>query len=324
MPIGPSAAGHPLLEQALRSIAAQAETVQLAVLDASGRADVAETLDRYAGLIQHRRTGPDSGQAAAIQEGWDALDADVLGWLNADDLLYPDALRMASQALDDYPDADWITGQSLFFDHDPATGRFVFTGLHPEAAAPSDRLFRTNTVSQPSTFVRREALDRVGWLNTDLHYTMDWDLWARLRSAGFSAHYVPVPLSAVLMAQGTKTSSFNANRRREIRALVNRHAGPYAAWKSLAAFWLTHRADQETGRGPFTALRDLLRRPTASQAVSESGSEPCRLVHYSDGILELEDGTEVPPGTIHHACALSSGSEDPGTVRLVPAGSERE
>ncbi len=305
MPIGPAPCtggtggtgdnGHPLLEQALRSVAAQTRPVRLAVLDASGSPAVAAALDRHAGLIAHRRTGPDAGQAAAIQEGWDALDADIHGWLNADDLLYPDALALAARHFAARPDAGVVTGQSLFFDHDAATGAFTFTGLHPEVRPPGDSLFRTNTVSQPSTFIRRTALERVGGLDTALHYTMDWDLWARLHAAGIDFAFEPAPLSAVLMAPGTKTSAFNAARRREIAAIVARHAGMFAAWKSLFGFWLTHRADAEPGRGVFTRLRDALRSTRGPVAASRNG-ETWPLLHYAD--TPLTQLTARAPGPV--------------------------
>lgn len=322
MPIGPSADGHPLLTAALRSIAAQGERVQLAVLDASGNAETAATLDRYSGLISHRRTGPDGGQAAAIQEGWDRLEGDVYGWLNADDLLYPDALAVAARHFEARPDASAVTGQSLFFDFDGASGAYTFTGLHPEVRAPDDALFRTNTISQPSTFVRRRALEAVGWLDTGLHYTMDWDLWVRLHAAGLAFVYEPSVLSAVLMTPGTKTSRFNSGRRREIGALVAEHAGWLAAQKSLVAFWLTHRAEAEAGRGVFTALRDGLQRRGGGGARegANGGSETWPLFHFGDGPMRSlsrgggpVEAVDVAPG-VPVAVEVAAGQ----TVRLAP------
>lgn len=36
-----------------------------------------------------------------------------------------------------------------------------------------------NTVSQPSTFIRREVIEKVGELDPKFYYFMDWDLWMR-------------------------------------------------------------------------------------------------------------------------------------------------
>ena len=301
MPIGPSADGHPLLEQALRSIAAQAAPVRLAVLDASGSAHVARLLDRFHDIIHPRRTGRDDGQAAAIQEGWDSVHGDVYGWLNADDILYPNALQTTSAHFAEHAQLGVVTGQSLFFDLDPKDRTYRVFGLHPEVRTPGDDLFRTNTISQPSTFVRKAALETVGWLDRSLHYTMDWDLWVRLYAAGIPFGFEPGVLSGVLMTPGTKTSQFNTERKREIADLVSRHAGWLSARKTLAAFWLTHRAEAERGRGIYTALRDHLQTRTPESAGAQATSQAWAFAHYEDGPLtctSMDGSDRVEPSTV--------------------------
>ena len=273
--------GHwtPVLPMALRSIAAQdGVTVQLAVMDASGDERVAAVLDERVDLISYRRNGPDAGQSAAIQEGWDALSGEVHGWLNADDWLYPGALRAVAEAFRAEPGAGVYTAQSMFF---RVTGEAItFTGLHPEVRCPDESLARTNTLSQPSTFVTASALEAVSGLDTGLHYTMDWDLWLRLQSAEVPFVFDPEPRSGVLMQTGTKTSQFSAARRREIEALVRERAGSVAALKSMAAFWMTHRAEAEARPGPFSALRRSLQ---AGPSTGPPSTETWPQVHYRSG-----------------------------------------
>lgn len=334
MPIGPSDSGYPLLEQALVSIAAQSISVRLAVLDASGDPGVAALLDRFAQLISHRRTGPDDGQAAAIQEGWDALSGDVYGWLNADDLLYPGALAAAAARFGQLPGADVVTGQSLFFS---LRGEdIIYRGLHPEARPPDGALSRTNTISQPSTFVRAGALQAVHGLDTTRHYTMDWDLWLRLQDKGAQFVFDKAPYSAVFMESGTKTAEFGHRRRQEISALVASRAGHLAAWKSLFAFWLTHKAEAEAlpGRGMFTWLRETLQqRRTGSVGPPASDPAVWPLIHYGSGPASgLRVETDGPvtlslptisdeitvKGKTEIACNVASGSIFPVSVRASP------
>jgi len=96
VPIG---AWHPLLPETLRSLEAQGDCVEVAFLDASGDARVANAINAFRGALTYHRAGPDKGQADAIVEGWKNTTAPVLGWLNADDALYQDATKIALMAL---------------------------------------------------------------------------------------------------------------------------------------------------------------------------------------------------------------------------------
>ncbi len=213
----------------------------MAVLDASGDPRVAETLTAYEPLITYLRSGKDAGQAAAIAEGWQHGEGDVLGWLNADDFLYPGALAAARRVLTERTDVDVVTGDSVFLDE---KGRF--TGFHPGVNVPDARILTSNPISQPSTFIRRSAIDRIGGINRDLHYTMDWDLWSRLHSAGcrFASH--ADCLSGVRIARGTKTMGFGAARRREVLNLIAPRASAVRKAKVMIGFGLQY-IDDRTG-----------------------------------------------------------------------------
>ncbi|MCI4645869.1 MAG: glycosyltransferase [Hyphomonadaceae bacterium] len=241
VPIG---AWNPALPSAVASLLAQDVDLRLALLDASGDARMAEALAPLQPLTAYHRTGPDAGQAAAIQEGWDAVEGEVYGWLNVDDFLFPDALARVAATFEASPDCAAVTGQSIL-----VTPEFHHLGAHPSVAPPSALLLRSNTISQPSTFVRRDALAEVGWLNTGLHYTMDWDLWVRLHLAGARFASLEAALSGVVMDAGTKTAQFNTRRALEIAGLVRRTEGSLTALKSLIGVWRYHRASRQ-GEAP--------------------------------------------------------------------------
>lgn len=228
MPVG---AWHPLLPAALRSLADQAEALQIAFMDASGDPRVAEAADASGLEFAVRREGPDGGQADAIAQGWALTGGDVLFWLNADDQLTPGALAAASAAFDADPELAVFYGASDFVDIQGAT-----TGAHDHVDDVSDLLYRSNLISQPSCFVRRAWVERVGGLDRTLHFTMDWDLWIRLYAAGARFQRTDAVLSRVFMGEGTKTGQISLARLGEIFRLVNRHAGPFNALKSLLAF----------------------------------------------------------------------------------------
>lgn len=268
----PVGAWTPRLAATLRSLRRQTAPVAVALHDASGDSRVVALADQFADLIQVRRHAPDDGQAGAIADGWAALDADVLGWLNADDYLAPAALSAAVAVLEAEA-ADAVSGQSLILDPDGAP-----LGWHPAVAPVGPGILRGCTVSQPSCFVRRAAIDAAGGLDRTLHYTMDWDLWVRLFQSGARFAHLDAPLSAVIWARETKTSSFNRARRSEIAALVRRTSGRVAAMKSLIGFGLHHVAT-------YSAPRRLL---DTARAAARTAGHAATAVHgwRMDGVID--------------------------------------
>lgn len=216
---------HDFLPAALSSLNKQKHPVEIALLDASSDARVVDAV-REIELAYHR-IGPDNGQAAAIAEGWSHTSSEIIFWLNTDDRLLPGALERVASIFNEMPDIDVVFGSSHFLDETGAT-----TGCHDQVEDVSPLLLRSNTISQPSCFVRRRAVDNVGGLNTSLQYIMDWDLWVRLYQAGARFHRIDEALSAVYMGAGTKTDVVNFRRLKEIYRLVHCTSGHWSAIKS--------------------------------------------------------------------------------------------
>jgi len=57
----------------------------------------------------------------------------------------------------------------------------------------------------PSSFFRRELLERVGGFDASLHVCMDWDLWIRFMRAGARFHRINGYLWALRQWEGSKT-----------------------------------------------------------------------------------------------------------------------
>jgi cellulose synthase/poly-beta-1,6-N-acetylglucosamine synthase-like glycosyltransferase len=244
MPIGGWSPGLPAV---LRSLKAQDAQTQIAFCDVSKDERVIAACDESGIEFAHRRHGPDGGQSDAIIEGWNNTGGDILAWLNVDDVLTPWALKEAEEAFAADPDLDVFFGESTILDADGST-----TGVHPAVQPPGDILLRSCTISQPSCFFKRSAVERAGGLQAERHFTMDWDLWVRLYRQGSKFKHTPSFFSAVLFEKGTKTSSLPMQRYRELFSIVESGAGRYAAWKSMIGFTMHHWAS-------YTPLNPLVR-----------------------------------------------------------------
>lgn len=224
------------LRKTLASLRAQSVRVLVALCDA-GDSDHARSLAKeFSDIVVYTRFGPDTGQSNAINEGWQALEADIYGWLNADDVLAPGALSHVAELFSD-PTVDVVYGQSLITDEYGA-----FVGLHPAVTNDIELITRSNIISQPSCFFRKSSLSVTGLLDERLHYVMDWNLWVRFYKADRHFRYTPEILSSVVWETGTKTSSVNHHRMREIRKLTGATHNWFVSAKTELGFRMHHAA----------------------------------------------------------------------------------
>jgi GT2 family glycosyltransferase len=256
------------LPASLESIFAQSTAVNLSVMDASDDDRVQHVLAPHRARIHYSRHGADAGQAAAIREGWDHSPGDILGWLCADDCLFPDALAVVERAFREHPDADVVYGDGVFIDRQ---GGFI--RHFPSISGEIGRITRDCCITQPSCFVRRQALDRVGGIRPDLHYIMDWELWTRLYRAGCRFHYVPQPLSASRMHPGTKTTTNSRERLAEIWRHLTRHNSRRSAVRAMAGVCMAPLAYPELGGPQGETLRAVVRQV---RAIGASLGRPSR------------------------------------------------
>lgn len=147
---------------------------------------------------------PDSGQSQAINKAWKLARGEIISWLNADDLLFQDAVRQAVLAFkssgDDlavvYGDCDYIDEDGYYLGKYPSR-RFDYEQLVLQAE---------DFIPQPGTFIRHKWAAQVGMLDESLHFVMDYDLWLRLgMCARFT--YLSQKMSFARLHGGAKTIS---------------------------------------------------------------------------------------------------------------------
>jgi glycosyltransferase involved in cell wall biosynthesis len=178
------------------------------------------TLDFLKSLNDPRinwRSEKDAGQAAAINKGFALATGDVLAWLNSDDLYLPDALSAVALAFADNPRAQWLVGRCKIIDeHDAEIRPWITRYKNRRLNRYSHRrLLRENFIPQPAVFFRRDFLSHSAFriqnsefLDSSLHYTMDYDLW--LRMARISPPLIlPQTLAAFRLHDQSKSGRFN-------------------------------------------------------------------------------------------------------------------
>lgn len=140
----------------------------------------------------------DAGPADAINKGLRTATGDLVGWINADDMLMPGALRRVADVMGRHPAAPLCFGSCPIVNEE---GREIRRGItrFKELFFPISSRFAfqcINYVSQPATFFRRAAQQRVGLLRDDLKAAFDYEFFLRLWRLGPGVRVPGEPLAA--------------------------------------------------------------------------------------------------------------------------------
>ena len=219
------------LKTALESVRSQSVEYELAVLDATADDSAQRVAACYEDIISYRYHHEDDGQSAAIQEGWNNTSGDIVAWLNADDYYFPYTFGEVEEVFRLNPGVDVVYGHGV---HVSPDGDFIM--YFPAISRDVSELTRGCVICQPSCFVRREAMERVGGLDGSLKYVMDWEFWIRLYKSGCVFHFLDKPLSAVRVYPDTKTLSGSRERFVELDGVLRANATAPERIRALAGF----------------------------------------------------------------------------------------
>lgn len=251
------------LARCLESIAAQTHPrVEHVVVDGGSQDGTVELLRTAAGV--RWVSEPDDGQTAALNKGFRLATGELLTWLNADDVLLPDALARVVHALARAPGAGLAYGNCRVVDREGTVTVWRPSRFSGRALAAGE------LIPQPGTVFRRSVLDEVGPLDESLELTMDVDLWLRFADAGVEAVYVPRTLALFELHAGSKSGGISRARFLEEQARVFLKAGrPRSAAMTLGRA-AAHAAAADGRVDPLRLERELARRLEPSLPAAEA------------------------------------------------------
>lgn len=243
------------------------QELEYLVLDGGSQDGSREIIKEFAPRLAFWRSAPDEGQAAAIHEGFLLSSGEILGWLNADDVLVPGALRHVVQLFQQNPPLRFLYGGCELID---VHGRHLKT-LQEPCYRDEWQLYVRSCVPQSSAFWRRDLYFEVGGVDTTLHYAMDYDLWFK-----FACRTTPYITDKILSRQrqhnSTKTSNARAmeSEKEEVRRRFFAELPPPPMRKIRSGFWRLHRLYRKTIGGCYFSPT---RRPVAMATQSRGQNE---------------------------------------------------
>lgn len=188
------------LEETIRSVLSQDyPNLEYLIIDGGSSDNTLKIVKRYQDKIAIVISEPDNGISDAFNKGIRYTTGDLVGIINSDDLLLPNALKVLAENYD--PDVGVYRGNTVIW-NDKTDSKLI--------AVPSMSFsvysFRRRKICHQSTFVLKKVYDEFGAFKTDFKYMMDADLLIRLYRNKVAFKYIAVNLAVFRLGGVTDTS----------------------------------------------------------------------------------------------------------------------
>lgn len=211
------------LEETIRSVLLQNyPNLEYIIVDGGSHDGSLEIIRKYVPWLTSWTSEPDAGQADAINKGWSQATGDFITWLNSDDLLAPGSLACTARALATNKKLDIVYGNVLLINKHSDPLPYPYQRI---LARPFD-LYRMivhwqNPVPQQGFLMRRSLLQRVGTLDQNYHFTMDFEYWIRIALNGGHGFALRQTVGSFRQHPEAKTSTIQLQRIRDRYRIYN-------------------------------------------------------------------------------------------------------
>lgn len=207
--ITPSFNQAEFLDTTIESVLSQEyPNLEYIIIDGGSSDDSVKILKKYGKKIIWISES-DDGQTDAINKGLKIATGDIIAYINSDDIYSPDILNNIAKVFSD--GADWVTGDYEIIDEKGIviSSQSIVTRYKSfllRHFSPFILKITNSIIPQPSTFWSRKVFKKIGKLNKDLQFTMDYDYWLRV-SKHFNLTYLPVTLSSFRLHGRSKSQT---------------------------------------------------------------------------------------------------------------------
>ena len=168
--------GRELIE-AVRSCVGQSyKKYSVIVVDDHSSIDVKKLLWDFPS-VKYIRNDKNLGPGGARNVGIKASEADCISFLDADDIMHKDKLKLSTSVLSEREDIGMVCGNyRVMVDRKRLLSAFYKKPIKVDHAL----LMRQNFVASGSVTVRRSVFDNVGFFDETLWIAEDYDMWVRI------------------------------------------------------------------------------------------------------------------------------------------------
>ena len=193
------------IEKTIKSVVDQKNAdTEYIIIDGGSTDGTTEIIEQYKDQIDFYVSERDNGISDAFNKGITHATGDVIGIINADDILLDGALDHIRMNMNS--DTDVFFGRVSSFSDIIDIPRVYISKSFKKTNI--DRLRYEMVISHPATFIRNRAYKKYGMYNIEYRNSMDRELLLRMYLGGAIFQETPYVLS-LFRTGGTTGNSFN-------------------------------------------------------------------------------------------------------------------
>lgn len=225
------------LESTILSVIGQLyPNLEYIIMDGGSTDNSIDIIRKYEKHFAFWESVPDKGQSDAINKGFQIATGDILAWINSDDMYLPHTFRFISEYFSSNCDDKIVFGNCLKFNQET---KKVY-GSDVESSHKKLDISLCDYIIQPSCFWSRQIWEKVGPLNLDLAFSLDWDWFIRAQKLNLKFEPISEFLSIYRIHVQHKTGTGGQDRIYELAKIYQKyHSG------MISRCYLKSRMDQK-------------------------------------------------------------------------------
>lgn len=241
--ITPSYNQGKFIRETIESVLSQDyEDIEYIIIDGGSTDNTVDIVKEYKNRLTFIME-QDNGQSNAINKGFKMAKGEIVAWLNSDDVYESCCIRRVVEEFEKNTKLGLLYGEGYIIDENSNKIR-IFE--HTQEFDYWKLVNFWDYIMQPTTFFKKTYLKKVGYLDEQLHYCMDWDLWIKLAAVA-EVKYIPDLLACSREYADTKTNTGGDKRLEEIVCLLQKYSGkekPLGVKSYRASsFYIKHMGD---------------------------------------------------------------------------------
>lgn len=199
------------IEETIKSVLEQKyPNLEYIIIDGGSTDNSKEIIERYSNRLFYWISEKDNGQSNAINKGLKIASGDILAYLNSDDIYLPGTLSKIANYYINNPNVYFTTGNYYVINEKSKKLYIINYGCYVE----KELKHGVNRIGQPSTFWRKEVINKIGLFDENLHYSMDFDFFLR-SGRYYTIYHLNYPLAAFREHSSSKSIKNNKIQKNE-------------------------------------------------------------------------------------------------------------